>query len=465
MVSKYNAPNAVPSDIGANQMHTFLYIKKALYEAQEEQYFMQLADVTNMPKHMGKSIKMYHYIPMLDDENINTQGIDPNGVSITNDRYYVQLPQAVVTYPVEADATAAAAAVNAIQAGSAVKTGSATPWTVTYSQLKISTTNVALANTVRSKVYNSSYQRGSGNLYGSSTDIGTIVGKLPRIGETGGRVNRVGLQRKELEGTMHNFGFFYEWSEDASQFDSDEELEAHVNRELINGASEMTEDALQIDLINAAGVVRYAGSAMSNAQMSDTSVVTYRDLMHAAIDLDNNETPKHTTIITGTRNVDTRVVPACRVMYIGSELLPTLKAMKDLHNNPAFIEIQKYAGNTTPLKGEVGSVDNFRVVVVPKMLKWSNAGAVASMSDFYAGDSRYDVFPMLCVGDKSFTTIGFQTDGKTVKFKTIMRKPGEATADKDDPFGKKGFASIQWWYGFLAMRPERILLIKTVAKM
>jgi N4-gp56 family major capsid protein len=152
-------------------------------------------------------------------------------------------------------------------------------------------------------------------------------------------------------------------------------------------------------------------------------------------------------------------------MYIGSELLPTLKAMKDLHNNPAFIEIQKYAGNTTPLKGEVGSVDNFRVVVVPKMLKWANAGAIATDSDFYAGDTRYDVFPMLCVGDKSFTTIGFQTDGKTVKFKTIMRKPGEATADKDDPFGKKGFASIQWWYGFLAMRPERILLIKTVAKM
>jgi hypothetical protein len=44
---------------------------------------------------------------------------------------------------------------------------------------------------------------------------------------------------------------------------------------------------------------------------------------------------------------------------------------------------------------------------------------------------------MLCVGDESFTTIGFQTDGKTVKFKMITKMPGEKTADRDDPYGKR----------------------------
>ncbi|MFH4117914.1 hypothetical protein WAI56_20870, partial [Acinetobacter baumannii] len=83
----------------------------------------------------------------------------------------------------------------------------------------------------------------------------------------------------------------------------------HINRELLNGAMELTEDALQIDLINNAGTIRYAGAAMSNAELgdpnkggtADASVLTYKDLMAVSIDLDNNRTPKHTTIIKGTR--------------------------------------------------------------------------------------------------------------------------------------------------------------------
>lgn len=38
-----------------------------------------------------------------------------------------------------------------------------------------------------------------GNLYGSSKDIGTIEGKLPLLTENGGRVDRVGFTRLELE--------------------------------------------------------------------------------------------------------------------------------------------------------------------------------------------------------------------------------------------------------------------------
>jgi N4-gp56 family major capsid protein len=72
---------------------------------------------------------------------------------------------------------------------------------------------------------------------------------------------------------------------------------------------------------------------------------------------------------------------------------------------------------------------------------------------------------MLCVGDASFTTIGFQTDGKSVKFKIMHKKPGEATADRTDPYGETGFMSIKWFYGFMVLRPERIGLIKTAAKL
>jgi len=426
MGMQYNNPlGGTPASIGSQTITDF-YQKKALIEIRKEQYFSQLADVTSMPKNMGKKIKRFHYIPLLDVQNLNDQGIDAAGVAIDSTKWTAWNALSVVV-------------------GSAYATEAA------------AVTAAGLGGKVA---------QNSGNLYGSSKDIGVISGKLPALSETGGRVNRVGFKRKELEGTFEKFGFFDEYTQESLDFDSDDQLQEHINREMLNGANEMTEDAIQIDLLNSAGVIKYAGDATQNSEIGAADVVSYGDLMRLSIDLDNNRTPKSIKVITGTRMVDTRVLPAARIMYIGSELLPTLKAMKDLHNNPAFIEIQKYAAGGATVTGEVGAIDQWRIVVVPEMLKWAGAGADASGSaTHYETASRFDVFPMLAIGDESFTTIGFQTDGKTVKFKITHKAPGEATADRNDPYGETGFMSIKWYYGFMVLRPERIALIKTAASL
>ena len=473
MTQQYNAPPGIPSTIGPQIVNEY-YQKQALIEARKEQYFSQLANVTTMPKNMGKKIKLYHYIPMLDDQNLNDQGIDAAGVIITGNQRYVTFP--VLTFAVaNAGKAAAAAAVNdnidnngvaaTIATAGADGSGGSGVATITLTKRQIKFATAAKADAVVALGAGVTVQVGSGNLYGSSKDIGTISGKLPALSETGGRVNRVGFKRKELEGTFEKFGYFDEYTKDSVDFDSDADLYQHINREMINGANEITEDALQIDLLTSAGVLRYAGTATSAATLNDT-VVSYGDLMRLSIDLDNNRTPKQTTVITGTRMVDTKTIPSGRVMYVGSEMLPTLKAMKDLHNNPAFISVEKYAAGTTTLTGEVGAIDQFRLVVVPEMMKWAGAGADASgTATCYETNNRYDVFPMLCVGEASFTTIGFQTDGKGVKFNILHKAPGEATADRNDPYGETGFTSIKWFYGFMVLRSERIGLIKTAAKL
>ena len=101
------------------------------------------------------------------------------------------------------------------------------------------------------------------------------------------------------------------------------------------------------------------------------------------------------------------------------------------------------------------------------MLKWAGAGAVIEDGDASNHDNgtNYDVFPMLCIGQGSFTTIGFQTDGQSTKFKIIKKMPGVETADRLDPYGEMGFMAIKWYYGFMTLRSERIGLIKTVARL
>lgn len=303
----------------------------------------------------------------------------------------------------------------------------------------------------------------NGNLYGSSKDIGKITDKMPVLSESGGRVNRVGFVRKTLEGTFQNYGYFTEYTEDSLNFDTDEQLMMHINREMLNGASQISEALIQADLLNNAGVVKYAGTATSAAEIGKTSIVSFQDLVNLTTDLDNNRTPKDTKINTGSVKIDTKTINAARLMYIGSELKNTLRKMKDFFDEKAFVGVQHYAAGTTPLRGEIGSIDEFRIIVVPEMMHWSAAGAAATANDgIHITNGKANVYPMLVVGSESFTTIGFQSDAKSVKYKIIHKKPAE-NAGLHNPYGKIGFMSIQWWYGFMVIRPERIALIKTAA--
>ena len=79
-------------------------------------------------------------------------------------------------------------------------------------------------------------------------------------------------------------------------------------------------------------------------------------------------------------------------------------------------------------------------------------------------DGYYDAYPMLVVGSESFTTIGFQTSGKTVKFKIYHKAPGEAVANHNDPYGEVGFMSIKWYYGSMILRSERLAVVWSVAR-
>lgn len=401
---QYNAPPAGKSSIdgaNSNQMNTFHWLKKAIITARKEQYFTQLASVENMPKHFGKQIKVYEYIPLLDDRNVNSQGLGPNGAVLAN-----------------------------------------------------------------------------GNLYGSSKDIGAVTSKLPVLSENGGRVNRVGFTRIERSGSLHKFGFFTEFTNESLVFDSDDGLKDHLSRELINGANQLTEACLQVDLLNAAASVIYAGAATSNGTVTaeptggaPISLVSYRNLLRLDQLLTDNRADKHTKVITGSRYTDTKVISAARIAYIGSELTITLKSMKDLHNNPAFVEVQHYADAGNTVMGEIGAIGSLRFVEVPEMLHWAGVGGDVTTNPGYhstpvsGGGEKYDVFPILVIGNDSFATIGFQTDGKAFKFDILTKMPGKETADRNDPYGETGFSSIKWYYGFLAKRPERIGLIKTLAQM
>lgn len=406
MALQYNAPqDGSKSSIdgtGSDQMNQFKWIRKAIIQSRREQYLMPMASKIGMPKHFGKTIKVYETVPLLDDRNSNDQGLDAAGASYAD-----------------------------------------------------------------------------GNLYGSSKDVGTIVAKLPALAEGGGRVNRVGFTRLEREATISELGFFYEFTKDSIDFDSDSDLKNQLATELLNGAVEMTEDVLGVDLLTAPGVTVYSGAAAADIEVTGetvpevvgvspeipASVVSYEDIQRLDQILTENRTPMQTKVFNGSRFTDTKTLPAARVILVGSELVPHLKRIKDPFGNQAFVAVQHYATSGDILNGEIGRIDNFRIVQVPEMLHWAGAGAAVSDNPGYRETGgNYDIFPMLCLGEDSWTCVSFQNDGMSGNFNIVTKMPGSETASSyNDPYGKMGFSSIAWWYGTLIKRPERIGVIKTVA--
>ncbi len=266
-------------------------------------------------------------------------------------------------------------------------------------------------------------------------------------------------------------GFFSEYTQESLDFDNDSELMSHITTESLVAANEMTEDNIQKDLLNNAGIEHFAGAATSNATVdpehaTDPDILTYEALMRLQIELDDNKCPKSTKIITGSRMIDTRVVNSARYLYCGSEMIPTLERMEDLHGAPALKHVETYAAAGKVAVGEYGAIGQFRIIIVPEMMSWHGAGAaVATNPGYRETNGYYDVVPLLAVGSGSFSTIGFQTDGKTVKFKIIHKKPGYDTATAMDPYGEKGHYAIKWYYGMLVRRPEWIAVMKCAAEM
>lgn len=425
----YNDPDGgTPSSIGSQPVTEYLD-RAAIIAVKEDMVFGQLSDTMYAPKHHGNKIKRTGYIHILDERNLNHEGIDAVGNRMTPDMWYVMDFSEVVAnlngYVSEAQAKAAALE----------------------------------GQTVR---------KGAGYLYHNSRDVGSVQNGLPSLGEHSKDVNRVGMTRIEQEGSFYKYGFHQKYTQDDLDFDSDPQLLMHIHKEMLYAANLMNEDQIQLDLLNSPGVIRYGGAALSKAQMTGEgipSLITYQDLIRMSISMTDNHCPMGTRIVTGTRLTDTKTVPAARPLMISSELIPMVMDMVDNFGDRAYVPWEKYAAGTTQVKGEIGRVGPWIIVVVPRMMKYEGAGAdVGSNPGYRETDGKYDVHPMLSVGTGCFTQIGFHSSNSKGKFKVKYSAPESPESYAQDVFGESGFMSIKWWYGLIVWRPEWLGVCYTIAK-
>jgi N4-gp56 family major capsid protein len=426
-------------------------IRQALIEQAKEQLFTQMASAINLPKNTGKEIVRNIYRPIISDYNVNDQGLDAAGAVIPL---------------VKATSTDLNVAYEAMHG----KLSRLVDETEANYKIRLATFMAKSAD---------ASEGNAGNLWGGSKAIATVTARMPKIGENGGRKNRVGTTRVTLKSTLENYGFFMEYSRDSIDFDTDSQLEMHNTREVLRAANEVYEATLQTDLIAGAGVQMFSNGStglgdLSNGNALDVpSEATYLDFIRLGIILDQNRCPVDTSIISGSSATDTNVIGAARYAYIDATLLLHLRTLQDPFGNKAFIEVEHYAKAGMIAHGEAGAIGPLRFIVHPEMMHKAGVGTTdvgatspPAASNYHTTGGLFDAYPIMVVGSDSFNTISFKSGrgASGSKLEIIHKRPGAETADRSDPFGKTGFMSVQWWYGSLITRPEWLACLWTIAR-
>lgn len=314
----------------------------------------------------------------------------------------------------------------------------------------------------------------AGNLYGNTRDIGNITAGLPVLGEGANDVNKVVVTKKTGEVTLHRFGLYLEYSDEVELFSEDRTQ--IIYREMLGeAAKQVYEDLLQKDLLSGSNVY-YVGTATSRSQVGqdttdpngaddDNSRISYDDIRKIIATLVANRAKKYTSIITGSTKVDTKTINASYIGIVGPEVKYDLQGIADMHGRPAWIPVHQYASAGTILNHEVGAIDEMRFIESERAMKYAGAGAVVPSN--YAGklahttkngETRFDVFPILCPTEGCFATVGLQGWGK-MKFKS--KAPG--AVEQQDKFGIKGFFSVNWFYAGIILDQAKLLRVETCA--
>ncbi len=438
------AVSADNSTIGV-QFNDKHWSRAAVMEAKKVKTFSQMGDKLTQPKHYGDKIVKYHEIPILDDRNINDQGIDANGVTMTAGTFYAyDVDGAMIT--TGADATDGIGFTTQVLAQAAVDTDG--------------------GGTVKT---------GDGNMYGGSKDLAIQNGSFPALTEEGGMVNRVGMKRLDIEARVTEFGFYMSFTKKSLDMDTEVGLLARYSRSVGEAQGDIRESQIRNSLIGASETNRvFAGDATAIGEVDIADILDFTDLRLMDQALKEARCPKSTKLIDGSTKVGTTTVGKARYVYVGLEALPTLEDMQ--HNSVnVWSPVEDYAAAGTIAMDEIGRIGAFRFIEVEEMPNYSGQGAnstddtdrdggasapggATDDTTFNITNDFYDVFPILFVGSGSFATIGFE--GDVARVTTIMPK-----ADAhNDVYGKVGAVSISWYYGIMFLKPEWIRQISCSLK-
>lgn len=436
------------------------FVTKAVVEMPaRKKTFSKRSNRVAMPKRHGDTLTKEIRLPMLHKDNMVDGNVDASVASIIKNEYArVLSATGIVVQRYSAENYLAA------------------DGSVSLADAQTAARNAAVAALGVGEEVKST----AGSILNGGASYALTKGPLAVLPEEGGVVNLLNGSSKLVSAKITFHGIATKYTVRSIELDSRVSQVATKIKELSRAVGELKEIQVQSSILSAAELNMMPST--NNAVVVDMSdlggldTLTYDTLTAFEQELLRDDVPMDTEMLTGVKLIDTKTVEDAYIAYVGREAIPILRNITGPNGELVWVPKSQYGAGTEILEGEQGSIGSFRFIVVPDLAVYRGHGVgvghgsdtanIATQAAAYKTTKStganstgvfYDVFPMIVIGDDSFSITGFGAESTSAKH--IMPK-----ADvHNDMYGEVGGVSSKWSYGFLPYRPERIKMLAFTA--
>lgn len=206
--------------------------------------------------------------------------------------------------------------------------------------------------------------------------------------------------------------------------------------DILGESAALTVETLRFNVLKAGTNVFYANQVANRAAVAAT--LTLADQRRVTTALNRQNAKKITNVVASTPDFNTKSVEAAYMAVVHPDL------ETDVRNMTGFKPVADYGSHTSPMEGEIGSVEQVRYLSSTVIAPWLGTGvATASAptlrhSDAGTGD-KVDVYPVLYFGRDAFGIVPLK--GKSAMTPMVVNpKPAAG-----DPLAQRGSVGYKLW--------------------
>ncbi len=238
------------------------------------------------------------------------------------------------------------------------------------------------------------------------------------------------LTHTDITATLEQYGDKVEITDVIE--DTHEDPVLNQNMILVGEQSAETVEEVRINHLKAGSNVFYANSVASRATVN--SPATRGDFRKIYRSFKKNKGREISEIIRASALISTEPVESAYFVMGHTDL------DADLRGLPGFVPSAQYSNSMRRLPGEIGKIDQFRIILTAMFDPWESAGA--SGTTYLAAGvapsaaASCDVYPMIFVARDSYGIVPLQGYNSV---HPMVLNPGKPS--KSDPLGQIGFVS------------------------
>lgn len=200
--------------------------------------------------------------------------------------------------------------------------------------------------------------------------------------------------------------------------------------DLLGEQAAMTVETLRFNVLKAGTNVFY-GNAVAG-RVNVVTAISLADQRRVTTALNRQNAKKITQVIASTADYNTKSVEAAYMAVVHPDLETDIRSMS------GFKPVADYGPHTSPMEGELGSVEQVRYLASTVIAPWADAGGAKGVMRSTSGTNA-DVYPVLVFGRDAFGIVPLK--GKSSMTPMVVNpKPAAG-----DPLGQRGTVGWKLW--------------------